>query len=471
MELFPQMLARQAALRPGVTAIVCGDERLSYQELVERIDPAATALVEQGVRPGDPVALPGELTVPAVVAFLAAVRTGAAAVPLPGWFGEDAREAVLRDSGARVVVGAGGVEPGGPAPPEVAIGEHDPFDIVYSSGTTGTPKGVVHPHRMRTFQIERMGRLGIGPGARVLLATPLCSNTTLVALLPTLARGGTALLQTRFDACGFLDLAARERATHTMLVPVQYRRVLDHPGFAHRDLSAFEARFCTGAPLAAGIKRELLDRWPGRLVEIYGLTEGGCTCVLDAGAHPDKLDTVGRPAEGVEIAVLDELGHEVPAGGLGEIAGRAVSMMTGYHGRPDLTEAVTWRDRDGRGFIRTGDLGRVDEDGFVRLCGRVKDVIISGGINLHTEDLERALLAHHAVAEAAVVAAPSERWGETPVAFVVLAAGATAAPDEIAADANARLGKAQRIDRVIAVDELPRNALGKVLRAELRARL
>jgi acyl-CoA synthetase (AMP-forming)/AMP-acid ligase II len=292
-----------------------------------------------------------------------------------------------------------------------------------------------------------------------------------VTLLPTLARGGAALLQNGFDAAGFLELAERERATHTMLVPVQYRRLLDHPEFDRFDLSAFEARFSTGAPLEPGLKRELLERWPGRLLEIYGLTEGGCTCVLDAGAHPDKLDTVGRPAEGVEIAVLGEDGREVSRGEVGEIAGRSIGMMTGYRGRPDLTEAITWRDPEGRRFVRTGDLGSVDRDGFLHLHGRVKDVIISGGINLYPEDIERALLEHDDVVEAAVVAAPSARWGETPVAFVVLADRATAAAEEIAGFASSRLSRVQRIDRVVPVDELPRNEMGKVLRDELRRRV
>jgi len=471
MELLHHALARQAGERPRARALVCGDAELSYRTLAERVEGAAAGLIDQGVRSGDSVVVPGELSIDAVVAFLGAVRAGAVAVPLPAWVTAEAREGMIDDCGARVVVGAGGIAEGRSPASEVTVGERDPIDIIYSSGTTGAPKGVVHPHRMRAFQTDRMGRLGIGAGAVVLLATPLGSNTTLVALLPTLARGGTAVLLGRFEERAYLGLAERERATHTMLVPVQYRRLLDHPAFDEFDLGAFEARCSTGAALETALKRELLERWPGRLLEVYGLTEGGCTCVLDAGAHPDKLDTVGRPAEGVEIAVLGEDGREVPPGEVGEIAGRAISMMTGYHGRPELTERVTWRDPAGRRFIRTGDLGRVDHEGFVHLCGRIKDVIISGGVNVYPEDLERALLALGSVSEAAVVAAPSERWGETPVAFVVLSAGEVSVPEAIVDRANERLGRYQRIDRAFVVDALPRNALGKVLRGELRSRL
>lgn len=471
MELLPKMLTCRAAERPDARALVCGDEELNYGQLAGRVELAGAGLTERGVRPGESVAVPGDLSIAGVVAFLAVVRIGAVAVPLPTWVGADVREAIVRDCGARVIVGSNGIERGCSSLPRITIDKPDPIDIIYSSGTTGRPKGVVHPHEMRAFQIERMGRLGLGASSKVLVATPLCSNTTLVTLLPTIAHGGAAILMPRFDAEQFLRLAERERATHTMLVPVQYRRLLNHPRFEQFDLSAFRALFSTGAPLDPGLKRALLARWPGRLVEIYGLTEGGCTCVLDARAHPDKLESVGRPAEGVEIAFLDEDGREIPRGEVGEIAGRAVSMMAGYQGRPDLTEEVIWRDSRGRRFIKTGDLGRVDEDGFVHLCGRKKDVIISGGFNVYPEDLERALLDHAEVVEAAAVAAPSERWGETPVAFVVRARGASSSAEEIVAHANGRLGKVQHIDLVVFVDELPRNALGKVLRDELREQL
>jgi acyl-CoA synthetase (AMP-forming)/AMP-acid ligase II len=357
------------------------------------------------------------------------------------------------------------------APPAFsAMDPEAPFNIIYSSGTTGAPRGIVHTHRMRAFQIERMQRLGVGPDARMLLATPLHSNTTLVALLPTLALGGTAVLLPKFDALGFLQISERECTTHTMLVPVQYQRLLDEPELDAFDLRRCRAKLVTGAFMSVALKRELLDRFPGRLLEIYGLTEGGCTTVLDAGAYPDKLATVGRPAKGVEVVVLDDRGEELARGEVGEIAGRAVSMMAGYHGRPDLTEAITWRDDRGRAFYRTGDLGWIDEDGFLTLCGRKKDVIISGGLNLYPVEIERVFLDLDEVADAAVVAAPSERFGETPAAFVVLKRGCVVSAEEIANRANAQLGKVQRVSRVVLCDDLPRNALGKVKKDELRGR-
>jgi acyl-CoA synthetase (AMP-forming)/AMP-acid ligase II len=302
-----------------------------------------------------------------------------------------------------------------------------------------------------------------------LVSTPLYSNTTLVALIPSLAHGGTVVLLRRFDTEGFLALSQRWSATHAMLVPVQYRRLLDDPDFDRFDLSSYRVKFSTSAPLKADLKREILDRWPGRLIEIYGMTEGGGTVILDAGAYPDKLDTVGQPAEGTDIRIIDDDGNELPVGETGEVVGRSVATMSGYYNRPDATEAATWHDAEGNAYVRTGDYGRFDEDGFLHLLDRKKDVIISGGFNIYASDLETVLLRHEAVADAAVIGVPSERWGETPLALVVRKPGADDDPDAIADWVNARVGKTQRLSAVELRDDLPRSTIGKILKRELRA--
>src|SRR6185503_16532166 len=303
-----------------------------------------------------------------------------------------------------------------------------------------------------------------------LVSTPLYSNTTLVSLLPTLALGGTTVLMQRFDVEGFLRLAERHRVTHAMLVPVQYERLLRHEAFDRTDLSSFRLKFATSAPFSAALKAEVLRRWPGGLVEYFGMTEGGGTCILVAHQFPDKLHTVGRPADGHDMRVIDDQGRELPIGEVGEIVGHSPwAMMSGYHGKPEATAAAEWRDATGKRFIRTGDLGRFDADGFLTVVGRSKDVIISGGFNIYPVDLEAALAAHPAVVEAAVVGVPSTRWGETPVAFVVLAPGHSVDPDALRTFANARLGKTQRIADVSVVAALPRSTIGKVLKRELRA--
>ncbi|MBE0550257.1 MAG: long-chain fatty acid--CoA ligase, partial [Rubrivivax sp.] len=365
---------------------------------------------------------------------------------------------------------SGWLAPAGARPAPVLIDPGWAFNIIYSSGTTGTPKGVVQPHAMRWAHIRRGAVSGYGPGAVTLIATPLYSNTTLVSLIPSLAWGSALVLMRKFDAGRYLELAERHRATHTMLVPVQYRRLLAHPDFERRDLSAFVAKFCTSAPFHAELKAEALRRWPGGLVEYYGLTEGGGTVILHAHLHPDKLHTVGQPAEGHDIRLVDEAGREVAPGESGEVVGRSPGMMTGYHRQSALTAAAEWHDAEGRRYLRTGDIGRFDEDGFLILLDRRKDMIISGGFNIYPSDLEAVLRQHPDVADAAVFGVPSAEWGETPAGCVTLRAGAASSLEEIRHWVNERVGKTQRLSALRAVAELPRSAIGKVLKRELRER-
>jgi acyl-CoA synthetase (AMP-forming)/AMP-acid ligase II len=198
------------------------------------------------------------------------------------------------------------------------------------------------------------------------------------------------------------------------------------------------------------------------------MTEGGGTCILPAHEFPDKLHTVGRPAAGHDIRLIDDAGREVGLGAAGEVVGHSPGMMIGYHKRPDLTAEAEWFDPSGRRFIRTGDVGRFDADGFLTLLDRKKDMIISGGFNIYPSDLEAVLRGHAAVAEAAVVGVPSRRWGETPVAFVVIQPGALVTAADLLAWVNERVGKTQRLAAVELSDALPRSAIGKVLKRELR---
>ncbi|HEY1228804.1 MAG TPA: AMP-binding protein, partial [Ramlibacter sp.] len=223
---------------------------------------------------------------------------------------------------------------------------------------------------------------------------------------------------------------------------------------------------------SAALKADVLARWPGGLTEFYGMTEGGGTCILDAHLHPDKLHTVGSPAEGSDIRLIDEAGHEVAAGEAGEVVGHSAGMMVGYHGQPEKTREAEWFDTQGKRFIRTGDIGRFDADGFLTLFDRRKDMIISGGFNIYPSDLESVLREHPAVLEASVVGVPSVEWGETPAAFVVTKPDAAPIePEALREWANARVGKTQRIAQLAFIDELPRSAIGKVLKRELRDRL
>jgi long-chain acyl-CoA synthetase len=360
--------------------------------------------------------------------------------------------------------------PAGSRPQPVALQPRWPFNIIYSSGTTGTPKGIVQSHAMRWAQVRRAEAGGYGPGNVTLIATPLYSNTTLVVVVPTLARGGCVVLMPKFDAAGYLALAQQHRATHTMLVPVQYQRLMQHPDFDRFDLSSFSFKACTSAPFRAELKAEVLRRWPGGLTEYYGMTEGGGSCILYCHLHPGKLHTVGQPAENHDIRLLDEEGRELPRqpGVVGEVVGRSPAMMNEYHNQPGKSRDAEWFDAQGRRFIRTGDVGRFDEDGFLILMDRRKDMIISGGFNIYPSDLEAELRAHPAVADVAVVGVPSAEWGETPVAFVVRRAGHDDSAEALRAWMNQRVGKTQRLADLRFLDEMPRSAIGKVLKRELR---
>jgi acyl-CoA synthetase (AMP-forming)/AMP-acid ligase II len=489
----PDLIREHARARPHHLALRQGAQRMTWGEMDREVDRVAATLQQHGLQPNESIAICGANSIPYLILFVGGLRAGLAVAPLPTGTTTEQLAGMVSDSGARffftdasvpafetaaprirmdVAAGTGSLPDwlaaGATTPQPVDFRPEWPFNIIYSSGTTGTPKGIVQPHAMRWAHVARGENFGWGPAAVTLVATSLCSNTTLVAVFPGLAKGGTVVMtEGRFQPQGYLALAQDARATHAMLVPVQYQRLLAAPEFGAHDLSSFQMKFCTSAPFAAGLKAEVLARWPGGLVEYYGMTEGGGTCILEAHRFPDKLHTVGKPAEGHDIRLIDEEGRELPAGEIGEVVGHSGSMMTAYHQQPAKTRDAEWYDSAGKRFIRTGDVGRFDEDGFLTLMDRRKDMVISGGFNIYPSDLEAVLRQHPAVADVAVVGVPSVEWGESPVAFVVPSAGA-ASPGALREWANARLGKTQRLADLRYLPELPRSDIGKVLKRQLR---
>jgi long-chain acyl-CoA synthetase len=468
----PELVRWHARHRPQQAALIQDDRAISYAELDAQMDRIAASLQRDGIVDGDVVAICARTSIEYAAVFLGALRAGAAVAPLSPSSTAESLATMRADSAAKICFDdaslalEGWLLPAGAQPSSVQIPPEAPFNIIYSSGTTGTPKGIVQPHVMRWRHVQRGARMEYGPDAVTLVSTPLYSNTTLVSFFPTLGLGGTAVLMAKFDVGAFLSLAERHRVTHAMLVPVQYQRIMAFADFARFDLSSFRMKTCTSAPFSAVLKADVLRRWPGQLVEIYGMTEGGGTCALAAHEFPDKLHTVGRPVEGHDIRLIDDAGREVARGEPGEIVGHSPATMIGYHRQPDKTREAEWYDETGKRFIRTGDVGRFDEDGFLTLVDRKKDLIISGGFNIYPSDLEAVLAGHPNVAEVAVVGVPSETWGETPVAFVVLAARID--PALLLSWANERLGKMQRLSAVEIVEVLPRSSIGKVLKRELR---
>ena len=503
----PDCLSAVAQLRPEHPALILNGVTLNYCEFDLLVSRAAASLQRDGVQPGDVIAACAGTSLEYVALYFGVLRAGGVMTPLPPSATAQNLTGMLANSEARwlfldqPVAKAWDLEGFMPAakaghapvalkkvwfdqttgpdswsqwlgtqanPAPVANDPERAFNLIYSSGTTGVPKGIVQPCSMRWSQTQRAAANGIGFTSVLLLSTPLYSNTTLVPLLPGLTLGATAILMSKFDTRQYLALAARHRATHTVMVPVQYQRLLDDPTFDAHDLSSLRIKGSTSAPFSAALKAEVLQRWPGELNDVYGMTEGGVRCELKAHLHPNKLHTIGQPSAGHDLRLIDDNGIEVPAGQTGEIVGSASAMMKGYHGLPEKTREIEWFDSTGKRFIRTGDIGRFDEDGFVILSDRKKDMVISGGFNIYPSDLEAELERHPEVAEAAVVGVPSRAWGETPVGYVVLRPTATITKEALLVWVNARLGKTQRLADLLLIDDLPRNEIGKTLKRQLR---
>jgi len=493
---------------PLKLAIADSQQRLTWQALDRKLNQVAHGLIQLGLEPNQRLAILGRNSVDYGLLFLGGLRAGLCIVPLSPLASSESLAGMINDSEAQLLfvsqAYADMVEPianrltallpnglknldydGDGRESFGAFIESAPsdevalpisldwgFNLIYSSGTTGTPKGILHDRHYRAREQKIMTELGVDERCRTLVSTPLYSNTTLFMFLSTMANGGTAFIMEKFNTGRFLEISEREKITHTVLVPVQYQRLLNDPNLDSTDLSSYQFKCSTSAPLHKPVKESLLQRWPeGGLWEFYGMTEGGVNCALAAHERPDKLDTVGQPSEGCDIRIIDEQGNELPQGQTGEVVGYCDRMMDGYHNRPEATQEASWFDDEGRRFQKSGDIGWLDQENFLHLLDRKKDMIISGGFNVYAVDLEKVLLSHPDVADAAVIAAPSEQWGETPLAFVVLSSGSMIDAEVLRQWANGHLGKAQRISRIEFIDELLRSPIGKVLKRALRDRL
>ena len=502
--LLPSILAGHGQWRAARTAVVCDGVSLNWGQFNRRLNQVANGLMAAGLQQGDRVGVVMSNSLEMALALFGIMKGGFVSVPINISVTDAAISTMLEDSGARALIATGDqawrIDAGGigcaslgadarfasggertgwvdfdhwlmaqpDSEPDVEIQPEDSLNIIYSSGTTGMPKGIVHSHQSRlNFARDLAIALRYQGQVRTLVNLGLYSNISWVSMLCTMLNGGCFHIHKRFDPLETLRTIQEEGITNTSMVPLQYQRLVAEQKAHGFDLSTLKAPMSVGSALHPALKQQVIEHISAGVIELYGLTEGPLT-VCDPEDGEDHVGSVGLPLFGSELRLLDDDDRDVAAGEPGEIVGFCSYMMSGYHNREEATAECTWFDEKGRAWIRTGDIGRLDDDGFLSIVGRKKDLILSGGQNVYPEDIEQCIVCHEAVAEVAVIGVESRTWGETPLALVVPKPEMKTDPQEIMAWANARLGKQQRIAGVQLLDNLPRNANGKILKRELR---
>jgi long-chain acyl-CoA synthetase len=503
---YTDMIANNAKYFAAKAAVICGDDQLTWAEFHKRTNKVANALLARGLKKGDKVCLLMQSSIPMFELLWGTIKAGGVIAPLNVMMAQDSLAGMINNSDARLVfvdpttapqveairgsldnVKADGLyclggQPGWQRPepmidaapdslPDVKLEMSDSMNIIYSSGSTGVPKGIEHSHFARHAY-----SCGFGPGMKMdrftvsICSTPLYTNGTWITMLPTVYWGGTVVLMPKFTATGFFEAVQKHRCTHIFMVPTQFIVLLESPDLASYDLSSLKCLLSGGQPLAGKTAAQLEERIPGAgLYECYGMTEGFITIALpEDKAMPGKRTTVGMPMFGGDIIILGDDGKVLPNGEIGEIAGWGPPLMKGYYKDPQRTADMIWRDARGRSYIKSGDLGRMDEDGYLYVAGRTKDMIKSGGINVFASDIEDVFMQHPDVMEAAAVGVPHEKWVETPLLLAILREGATVTETALKEWGNAKLGKFQRVDRVEFRKEFPRATHDKVLKRALR---
>ncbi|MBB5916557.1 fatty-acyl-CoA synthase [Nocardia transvalensis] len=477
--------ARRARRTPEAIAVTGAGRSVTYAEWDRRVAHTAARLRELGVHRGDRVAYLGPNHPAYLETLFACGVLGAIFLPVNTRSTGAEIGYLLADSGARVLIHIGthdhvlgdldaaGVriarlvaEDTGSAPPRVdePVGLDDPAVLMYTSGTTGRPKGVVLTHGNLTWNcVNVLIESDVATDDVALVAAPLFHAAALGMLcLPTLLKGGRVVLHEKFDPAAVLEAIEAERVTWMFGVPTMYDALAAHPGWAAADLSSLRSLNCGGGSVPHKTIRRYLDRGL-RFVQGYGMTEAAPGVLLLDGEHAEsKLGSAGVPSFFTDVRIVDGDGREVPPETRGEILVSGPNVMSGYWGRPDDTAAVLRE-----GWFHSGDIATVDEDGYVSIVDRMKDMIVSGGENIYPAEVEHALHAHPAVDRCAVIGVPDERWGEVGKA-VVVATGTPPSAGELQEFLRGRIAAYKIPKHFVYVADLPLSGTGKILKRRLR---
>lgn len=498
-----QFLAAHALRFPTKIAVKCGDQSLTYAELLATSRSLAAGLRRSGVGPGDRVVvyLPNCLEIAQVL--YAAFWLGAVVIPVNtrstprelAYFARDSQarmlvfhaddasaiDAIAKDLPDMRRVAVGGAVPGAeslatlmrPSDERLPDAPLHPDDamIMYTSGTTGKPKGAILTHANFVIGNAFVNAVewGITGDDVFLVTTPLAHRTGLARLMNSMGLGATLVVMERFDAQQAVDTIERERVTAAGMVPTVARMLMPILETQAPRCASLRHIIVTGEAFPIELKRRMIEKLPrARLHSFFAMTEVGSVTALNHEEQFTHPASVGRVTPGVEVKLVDERGQQVSVDDVGEILVRAgeagrFTTMRGYFGRPEAT-AETIVD----GWVHTGDMGRFDSDGYLYIVDRKKDMVLSGGFNIYTKEVEQALAEHPSVADVAVVGVPDPIYGEAVAAFIELRPGMTLSVDEVQAHARERIASYKKPKHVFFVDELPRSGVGKVLKRDLR---